>query len=158
MRWIVWWKQTAQSKVEGILVKGGTVLDAIAIQNKHGDAYESGRYTVSDEQSSSRETPSQEASEMAKLVTDMNARERQRYIKQAHQVRENVDKLINALEADDDAELLVAAAIYGLTCSGDWLKELFEVMKSATSADVPDSPAGLADGNSRVTERTEGTE
>lgn len=76
------------------------------------------------------------------LVTDMNQRERERYIKSLEGVREHTDKLIAALRAGDDTESFTAAVLYALTSGGEWLKELLDIFTTAASVKVPDTAEG----------------
>lgn len=74
--------------------------------------------------------------EQRKMLTDMNDRERQRFIGQLDMLRKQVDAMIVALESDDDQALVAPSLLFMMAFSG--VTDLFNVLAAAQWVDVGD--------------------
>lgn len=78
------------------------------------------------------------------IVTDLNTRERARFIKLFEGQQDMTERVLDALRREDDEALAVAALILGLT-SREPIVELLTVIKAATLTTVPNDASGLGD-------------
>ena len=76
------------------------------------------------------------------LVTDMNAREREKFAKMAERTARMATKLAQSLrEGDDDAEVLTNLVM--LVLSGAFFRELEEIFRNSIAVEIPTDPAGV---------------
>jgi hypothetical protein len=71
-----------------------------------------------------------------RLITDMNDRERARFIVTLKSIRDNAASMIEALEEQDDSKLIVPALIFTASIGG--LNDLFAALAGAQQVDTSD--------------------
>jgi len=71
-----------------------------------------------------------------KMITDMNDRERQRFIAALRQLSAQAAQMVEALESGDDMNLVAPSMLFMLTFTQ--LQDLFGVIASAQWIDVSD--------------------
>jgi len=71
-----------------------------------------------------------------RLVTDMNQRERERFIGAFGQIRDSATAIMEALEAGDDTALIGPSLIFTMSILG--VQDLFKVLASAQAVDTSD--------------------
>ena len=81
---------------------------------------------------------------MDKIVTDMNARERTRFIETLELLAKTADDLIAALKEEDDSKLVAPALMFTMTFSQ--LRDLFEVLAAAQIVNTGDLDKGVPPG------------
>ena len=71
-----------------------------------------------------------------KFVTDINARERSRFIEALHAIQQSAGAMAAALEAENDADLLTPSLIFTMGVMN--MQDLFKALATSQTVDMAD--------------------